>query len=354
MPTPKKQSQKPATLTLACCNAFATPQPGEDGALPNTLSIPYGQWPHGEREHVVGGRKMRLNVLQIFNHESGLAIANGLAALRAKNHPGIPVYSGHPDAPEFAAQHPDKAAIGWITGAVANAGGLDLTIDWLRNPGRGFAFFSPYWNGVSELGAPIANGKAVNATMKINSLLSLGLLNTPNIQDFRLPNSAATDETTTPQEDIMSKLLLEKLGLLETATEEEAVAAIDKLNADLKAATDQLANAQPALANALKARNDLLIETALANGQISGAEKEAWTLRLANAFDPESKNLAALPKKSIKTTAATRGRAPTSATGEAVDLAALANAKMAENPGMDFDGAWRALKKEHPEYFAKA
>jgi len=349
-----------APLVLACGNAFAAPQAGGDGLLPNSWTIPYGQWPHGPHVHNVGGRKMSLVIRQTFDRSGAVAIANALAAKRAKNHPGIPVYQGHPDAPEFAASHPDKAAIGWITDAVANADGLALTIDWLKNPGRGFAFYSPYWQGPSKVDAPPGGDTPGRATMRVEDMRSLALVNEANIPDFRLPNAA--DETTTNQEeDTMSKLLLDALGLAEGATEEAVVAAINQLKADLATAQSAAtaANAKceenkTALANAQKSRNDTLISVALANGQITGADKPTWEARLANAFDTEAPALAALPKLHIKTVAATGGRTPQAATGDDVDLGALANAKMKENPGMDFDGAWKALKKERPELFKKS
>ena len=350
-----------APFALACANAFAAPQAGEDGLLPGAMTIPYGAWPHGAREHNVNGRKLVLDINQVFNKDGAVAIANTLAEMRANNIPGIPVYQGHPDAPEFASQHPDKAAIGWITAALANEDGMGISIDWLRNPGRGFAFYSPYFVGNPKINVPPSNGKAGKASMEVSGMISLGLVNKPNIKDFRLPNAA--DETTTNQEeDAMSKLLLAALGLAEDATEEAAVAAIDKLKADLAAAKTAITAAntekeelKTSCANAQKSRNDTLISVALANGQITGADKPTWEARLANAFDTEAAALAALPKLGIKTAPATGGRKPEAATDGAGrdQLLALANAKRAEHPGLDNVRIWSMLEKEHPHLFAK-
>ncbi len=361
MPTPKTlpKSKTPASRTppfdLACSNAFAAPQAADSGDLPGALTIPYGQWPHGPRgprEYDVLGKRMLLAVDQVFDHAGALAMANALAEARGKGHPGIPVYAGHPDAPEFAALHPDKAAIGWITAALANAGGLDLTIDWLKNPGRGFAFFSPYWQGPTTISAMPSGSRPGKAVTRVNRFRSLGLLNVPNIEDFRLPNAAADEPQPPTDEDTMPKSLLMLLGLPETATEEEAAAAIEKLQADLKDATDRLASTEPALANARKDRNDTLISAALANGQISGAEKGTWELRLANAFDAESKVLAALPRKAVKTAPVTGGGPadPAAANNREVILQ-LVNAAQKESPGLDFNAAWRKVSKARPELF---
>ena len=351
MKTPPSKNAVKAPIILACGNAFAAPQAGDDGLLPATLTIPYGQWPHGPREHNVNGRKMRLVIAQTFDQEGAVAIANALATKRAKSQPGIPVYQGHPDAPEFAADHPDKSAIGWITGAVANAAGMEITVDWVKNPGRGFAFFSPYWHGPSAVEALPSGDAPGRATMRVASMRSLGLVNEPNIEDFRLPNAAADEPTTTPKKETIMEQVLQELGLANSATEGEAVAKVKALKADLAAANGKATTAETALSAANKRHNDHLIADALANGQINGAEKPQWEARLANAFDTEAPLLAALPKKDIKTAPVTTGDKRVDVSGTMEQIIALCNAKQKEL-GCDHATAWSMAMKEKPELFA--
>jgi len=205
---------------------------------------------------------------------------------------------------------------------------------------------------------PPANGAPGKATTRINKLISMGLVNEPNIEDFRLPNEAAPDETTTPQEEedtVSLKLINPKLGLPEDATEAQSIAAIGKLQGDITAANAKVADGETALANMVKDRNNTPVEAALANGQITGADKATWESRLANAFATESANLAALPKKPVKTEPATGGRAPQSAGDKKLgeELMALANAAQKENPGLSFDDAWAKVRRDHPEKFQK-
>ena len=52
-------------------------------------------------------------------------------------------------------------------------------MEWLKFPGKGFGWFSPYW-----FGAPDISGES--ALMAIDQIKSIGLTNDPNIMEFRL------------------------------------------------------------------------------------------------------------------------------------------------------------------------
>lgn len=138
------------------------------------IFIPFGEWNYD------GQHRQRLD------RAHGEKIANELNARVAKGDPGIPVYQGHPDVPALAAKYPDKGALGWITRIeLANESpdgravpGLALTVEWDRDPGRGFRWFSPYW---------LANSRD-GGTYIVDEIASIGLVNNPNIPEFRLAN----------------------------------------------------------------------------------------------------------------------------------------------------------------------
>ena len=134
------------------------------------IFIPFGEWNYD------GQSRQRLD------RAHGEKIANELNARVAKGDPGIPVYQGHPDVPALAAKYPDKGALGWVVRAeLANEDGKDglaLTVEWDRDPGRGFRWFSPYW---------LANSRD-GGTYIVDEIASIGLVNNPNIPEFRLAN----------------------------------------------------------------------------------------------------------------------------------------------------------------------
>lgn len=142
------------------------------------IFIPFGEWKYD------GTTRQRLD------RAHGERIANELNARVSRGEPGIPVYAGHPDVPQLAAKYPDKGALGWVEKIeLANEGGRDglaLTVAWDRDPGRGFRWFSPYW---------LANGRE-GSTYVVDSIASIGLVNNPNIPEFRLANEKDTARKT--------------------------------------------------------------------------------------------------------------------------------------------------------------
>ena len=134
------------------------------------IFLPLGEWPYDAKTR------------QRLDKAHAQAIANTLNERVAGGHPGIPVYQGHPDVPELAPKYPDKGALGWVVKAeLANEGGKDglaLTVDWDRDPGKGFKWFSPYW---------LANERDGNCHI-VAEIVSIGLVNNPNIPEFRLAN----------------------------------------------------------------------------------------------------------------------------------------------------------------------
>ena len=151
---------------------FNTAHPLSESGKP--IFIPFGEWNYD------GKSRQRLD------RAHGEKIANELNARVAKGEPGIPVYQGHPDVPELASKYPDKGALGWVTKIeLANESpdgravpGLALTVEWDRDPGKGFRWFSPYW---------LANERDCS-TYIVGTIASIGLVNNPNIPEFRLAN----------------------------------------------------------------------------------------------------------------------------------------------------------------------
>lgn len=152
------------------------------------IFIPFGEWRYDD------ARRQRLD------RAHGERIANELNERVAKGEPGIPVYQGHPDVPELASKYPDKGALGWVTkielvneardGASGGPGphprqGLNLYVEWDRDPGKGFRWFSPYW---------LANERE-GSTYIVGKIASIGLVNNPNIKEFRLANEEQTMKT---------------------------------------------------------------------------------------------------------------------------------------------------------------
>lgn len=141
------------------------------------IFVPFGEWRYDDAHR------------QRLDRAHGERIANELNARVAKGEPGIPVYQGHPDVPELAAKFPDKGALGWITKIeLANEGGKDgltLTVEWDRDPGKGFRWFSPYW---------LANERE-GSTYIVGEIASIGLVNNPNIREFRLANEEQNMKT---------------------------------------------------------------------------------------------------------------------------------------------------------------
>lgn len=292
------------------------------------IFLPFGEWPYDE------------TVRQAFSRENGIAIANELNARVECGEPGIPVYQGHPDVPHLAAKYPDKGALGWVVKMeLANENGkegLALTVDWDRDPGKGFKWFSPYWFGSRDSRGVVA----------VDTISSIGLVNTPNIDEFRLPNESAEDNE--KGQNIMDIEELKKLlGLPAEATEDDVKAAIA---ANAKAKEDLAAEK----AKAEAASKDAEGKIAAANAEAEDAKK---SLDEAKAETEQVKTELANERaaheklKALKTTSVTTGLAneKTEAKDGSQRLKLVNELRAKEN--IDFDTAWCRAKKEKPELF---
>ena len=340
----------------ALANELRTRQP--DGST--GICIPYGTWPYGKKD----GRE----VTQTFDEASADAIANELAAAVAAGGPGTPVYQGHPDVPELAHKYPDKAAVGWVRAWEKTKDGLRAVVEWLRDPGRGFGWHSPYWFGsVSPAAAGCAN-------CHVEHLESIGLVNNPNIMDFRLSNERDLNQTPaelapTKEHTMNRDKLIGLLGLAPDATDEQIATAIQKGAEALKAADAAEKDAatkveaaqaeaeeakrneeeaKEAFANERRARRDLLLDQAIAGGNITPAMRAAWEKRLDQDFETGRLALAN-ERGALKTKSALGAVTPANAAGSKPDLVALANERMKARPGLSYTSAFAQVMKEHPE-----
>ena len=336
----------------AIANEMATRQP--DGST--GIFLPFGTWPYGKKD----GRE----VTQTFDEASAEAVANELAAAVARGEPGVPVYQGHPDVPELAHKYPDKSAIGWVKAWERTKEGLRAVVEWLRDPGRGFGWHSPYWFGTLR---PAAAGCA---NCHVEHLQSIGLVNNPNIRDFRLANEAQPEQQENTQMD--REKLIQMLGLAPDATDEQIAAAVQKGAEALKAADAAAQDAatkveaaqaeaedakkkrdeaEEAFANERRARVGLILDQAIACGNITPAMRPAWEKRLADDFETGRVALAN-ERGALKTKSALAGINPeTAAAGDpATRRASLVNERMRKT-GASFDDAWLAEKKLHPDLF---
>ncbi|MDY3228832.1 MAG: hypothetical protein SOW92_04180 [Kiritimatiellia bacterium] len=164
---------------LKLCNVHKLALSNEgEGRKP--IHIPFGTWAYDD------------TIDQTLDREHAKKIAADLAGKIAAGEPGIPVYQGHPDVPEYASKYPDKGALGWIKRILVNENGMDLEVEWDRDPGKGFGWFSPFWTGDDP-----GTGATGKRNVIVDGLTSVGLVNNPNIREFRLANEAQPEERIT-------------------------------------------------------------------------------------------------------------------------------------------------------------
>ena len=323
------------------------------------IFIPFGEWNYD------GQSRQRLD------RAHGEKIANELNARVSKGDPGIPVYQGHPDVPALASKYPDKGALGWVVRAkLVNEGGKDglaLTVEWDRDPGRGFRWFSPYW---------LANSRD-GSTYIVDEIASIGLVNNPNIPEFRLANEA---EDTTPKGETMeldieelkklfglppdaeAKDLMDAIRTAAAAKQErdiaiekehQAEAARDLEKADKEKLEVELENEKKAhkatadaLANEKAVRADAAIDAAVRERRIGESARETWKTRLVNEGAPAYAALA--NEKPLPTRDASKGLA--NECGEQTDSEkrkAMVNEIMTSEK-VDYDTAWQRAARRKP------
>jgi len=308
------------------------------------IFLPFGKWAYDEK------------VSQAFSREAAERIANELAADVAAGNPGIPVYQGHPDVPDLAAKYPDKGALGWVRRVElgmrneepGTKDGAFLFVEWDRFPGKGFGWFSPYW-----FGEPKGLDNEGKSLVVVDHIASIGLVNNPNISEFRLPNESAEDNTkgNTMNIEELKKLL----GLPPEATEDQVKAAL----ADLAKAKEQAAAAEKKAAEAeqtvvtanadcCKAKEDCAAANAECEekkAELENCRKELETAKTALANEQAAHERT----KKLKTQSVTAGLANEQLMNDREKRMALVNEYQAK--GLGYDAAWTAAARKNPELF---
>lgn len=363
----------------------------------------YGDFPN---QGVKGG----VPHIQRIDRASGERLAANFRPLLKRLlrvHTGLNLYKGHPDAPGFEKQFPDKASYGTIAAIEARDDGIYvkpvITPEGSALVESGWKYLSSFWNqeeiGRTPAGMPIASPF---------ELKSVGLVLQPNIPGPAI-NAAITDpafSVTTPDTTMLKDQLIALLALLgitvpaETADEQlaafvdqakaalkpkiEAEAELPAANAKIgtltatvtaltaekeqlaanvgtltaKATADQLAAANAASAARAEAAA-VVIGSAVLTGRIRPADQASATATLIAAanFKAEAERIHALPPV-VKTAARFAPRNADksqiqAANDRAVQVQAAVNARMSKR-GEDYITAFTAVKNDpaHAALFA--
>lgn len=196
-------------LRIALCHAAAQPAIGEAVAL-NFEGDALPDWvmvvPAGPRVRGSDGREFRV--------ADAAALANASMARGLK----LPIDVNHAQFIR-APKGEDSPAAGWIEEMEARDGAVWARVDWTPSGaralrGKAYRYLSPALHH--------------DASGAVVAILGAGLTNRPN---FDMPALNAQR-----QEDMMDKELLKKLGLAETASLADVLAALDRLQTSLNAA----------------------------------------------------------------------------------------------------------------------
>lgn len=155
------------------------------------------------------------------------------------------------------------------------------------------------------------------------------------IKIYGLPEDAS-------DEDVANAVKAGAQAIEEIATERTKAEAAEAEKGQAEKDRDE---AKAELANEKAAHRGILLDNAIADGRISVAGRAAWEKRLTDDFKAGSVALA--NEKPLKRASAVEGKKPAKAAD--VNLVALANERMAKNPGMTYTTAFAEVMREHPE-----
>lgn len=235
---------------------------------------------------------------------------------------GRKLFIGHPDAPGLANDYPDKSPKGVFVDLEARDDGL-YAKPVLTEEGselietESYKALSPYWTA-SEVG--IENGKRV---FRPNNFISAGLTNRPQLPVKHLMNEAGNPTTIMERAKLIA--LLKELGitLANEATDDQITDALKELGAkattlanekteteikvnnqrvEINRQTTEIGNlkseitnlqsrvsaAESGFVNERKARIDLLLDRAVAEGRLTPAQRPDWASKLDTNFANET------------------------------------------------------------------
>ncbi len=272
---------------------------------------------------------------------------------------GCPIYAGHPDAPAFANDYPDKSPKGMIVDLEARADGLFCKpvftpegSDLVEN--RKLRAFSAYWSAREISGQPGAAGRFLKL-YRPDFLKSAGLTNHPNLPVHLLNEAQPPSSAPVKKQIILDFLAAHGITFANDAADADIATAIHQLGDRLTARNGEFESLRTELANERLARIGALLDSAVAAGRITPAQRPDWAARLGADFANAAADLIKLAP-ALKTTALTLDfgarKAEIANTGERRDaLEALIRAEMAGNGG-DYDRAFAAVQKANPALFA--
>lgn len=321
--------------------------------------------------------------LTMANATELAAKANSLWGKIKRFRVGIPIYRGHPDLGQHsplvvgAYRSAKVEELGVLAELSAREDGL-YGRPVLHRAGQvavendGLKWFSPFW------WVRIVGQDGDKTIVEPHELISAGLTARPNING---------GDALTNQQDIMNReLLIKLLTLANDATDQQIEAAIVKLQADLKAGADALANEKSEREKAVakvaeleplaakvttleaaiterttaltneRARGDKLeLDRAMADGRLTAATRPEWEQALANETTREAKLVEldalkpTLPRGSFTGGLGARKGAP-DAKAAGQQVISLANERLA-NFGGDWTRAFNDVRKTHPALF---
>lgn len=235
---------------------------------------------------------------------------------------GRKLFIGHPDVPALANDYADKSPKGVFVDLEARQDGLfgkpiltEEGSDLVEN--QAYKALSPYWTA-NEL--PDENGKKV---FRPNVFKSAGLTNRPQLPVRHLMNEAEQpDPTLMNKSKVLAWLKQHGIELANEATDDQIETALAQIGTKLTTVANEKTTAETALANekttlvakttentALASERDtlktqfanerkahitLLLDTAIAEGRITPAQRVEWTGKLESNFANEAAALSKL------------------------------------------------------------
>lgn len=354
----------------AVANAFGADEPMEDNSEGWFKVSPYGTFrgkTPGRPQHF--GKEQADRMVAEFNSMSGKL---------GRLFRGVPIYIGHPDVDPTI--WTDDRRLGKATKLEARADGLWAFTEWnslgRENQSEGYWVYpSPRWD------APVGAAK-----FEPDRLISIGLTNTPRIQESE-PLANSQLDTNKPTDTKMDpKLIREKLGLPPEATDEEVIAKMDSL---IQAATDAEARAMEAenakaaaetaateattkkdevecalrsaesnVVSFREAANNSILDLAEREGRISPAERPQWAEKLNSDKRDEAVNSIKAIKPKLNTTKLTtvQSRSDVAANDQQREQVANAVAEIQRSQGLSYTEAWIKVKKDakFADYFSRS
>jgi len=312
----------------------------------NTVAIQDDGWAHlapwgdfqGPAQCAADGMIIRFEAVQRIDHAAAAQITNAFSAPAGASkrwRASVPIYRGHPDVPGMEARYPDRTPLGAVLEIAIRDNGL-----WIRpsftNEGLDavesgtLRAFSARWSAEP---AGEANGKPVFRPAR---LLSAGLTDHPNLPVELMNEWLATNDGHSPDKpktmnretlialpqkhgiesanDASDEQLLASLeNRVVTLANDKATATteIERIKTELKTRdvglarqSDEIKAARTEFDNERKARIDLELELATAQGRITAAQRTEWETKLSADFaneQPALRKLAPAIKTDSKT-----------------------------------------------------